>query len=71
MVGTARKYFEKQGLSFGLCVSLDHSIHFHKPDKINVEQWMLFYTVAVASSGKPIEVVRFEDDECLQELVQQ
>lgn len=52
MVGTARKYFEKQGLSFGLCVSLDHSIHFHKPDKINVEQWMLFYTVAVASSGE-------------------
>jgi len=34
-----------------MCVSLDHSIHFHRPVEIDVEKWMLFYFRTEASSA--------------------
>jgi len=42
------------GAPFSMSLSLDHSIHFHRPDKIDVRRWLVFHyftTVSAAARG--------------------
>eukprot|EP00511_Aplanochytrium_stocchinoi_P010363 CAMPEP_0204869234 /NCGR_PEP_ID=MMETSP1348-20121228/28980_1 /ASSEMBLY_ACC=CAM_ASM_000700 /TAXON_ID=215587 /ORGANISM="Aplanochytrium stocchinoi, Strain GSBS06" /LENGTH=263 /DNA_ID=CAMNT_0052022507 /DNA_START=77 /DNA_END=868 /DNA_ORIENTATION=+ len=48
MVDAARRVHKDA--QWAMSVSLDHSIHFHRPTEIDVEKWMLFYYRTETSS---------------------
>jgi len=49
MVGMVRQ--PHVDVQWSMSVSLDHSIHFHRPEKVHVDEWMIFYTSTLISSG--------------------
>lgn len=53
MVGTAKRPHDAQDgvKGWGMLVSLDHAIHFHFPEKIRVDQWMILYHNTKVSGG--------------------
>ncbi len=53
MVRVARKPHEEgdSDIEWSMSLSLDHSIHFHRPDAIQVHEWMIFYSSTLISSG--------------------
>mmetsp|Transcript_7154 Transcript_7154/g.16708 ORF Transcript_7154/g.16708 Transcript_7154/m.16708 type:complete len:252 (+) Transcript_7154:116-871(+) len=52
MVGTARRA-HGDDVSWSMCVSLDHTVHFHRPAEICVEEWsVVLHQTSISSGGR-------------------